>query len=116
MAHPMKGDHHSPPPSPPFNGAAFTACLRDGGVCVLCVVLTLNCGWRVVSFASCVCRLAKEEVMYIKEVQQQEERIERLKVEDKDLCPHVLSKQVHRCWGWDVRDLGMHVIMLKSYN
>ncbi|CAL8282119.1 tubulin-specific chaperone A [Gadus morhua] len=39
-------------------------------------------------------RLAKEEVMYIKEVKQQEDKIERLKVEDKDLCPHVLSKQV----------------------
>ncbi|CAL8387886.1 unnamed protein product [Boreogadus saida] len=51
---------------------------------------------RVSSCCSCSqlnLRLAKEEVMYIKEVKQQEDKIERLKV-DKDLCPHVLNKQV----------------------
>ena len=54
--------------------------------------------------------------MYIKEVKQQEDKIERLKVEDKDLCPHVLSKQVHGCWGWYERDLVMHVTIVKIYN
>ncbi|CAL8320217.1 unnamed protein product [Lota lota] len=37
-------------------------------------------------------RLAKEEVMYISEAKQQEEKIERLKAEDEDI--YVIRKQV----------------------
>lgn len=44
-------------------------------------------------FTFLFCRLAKEEVLYIKEAKQQEEKIERLKAEAGD--EYVIRKQVN---------------------
>lgn len=48
---------------------------------------------RVFSVFLFLCRLAKEEIAYITEAKQQEEKIERLKTEAAD--DYVIKKQVH---------------------
>lgn len=72
----------------------ITACLLvllSGRPCV-CVSRLME-QHRVT--ASVLCRLAKEEVVYIAEAKQQEEKIERLKAEAGD--EYVIKKQVCGC-------------------
>lgn len=62
-------------------------------ICSLPLWLGSCCHMTPLLFSFLFCRLAKEEVLYIKEAKQQEEKIERLKAEAGD--EYVIRKQVN---------------------